>query len=424
MKPDLNQPRGTDTFKQRYGRAIVTTFVFSLGYFLSYFSRTINAALTPHFQAEMELGADDLGLLASAYYLTFGLLQLPLGAAMDRYGPRIVNASIFFVAVLGGLVFFASETLTGLVIGRALIGAGVAGGLMCGFKIIRMWFPINMVPGINGVYLLIGSSGAALAGAPSAYLVDALGSWRLVFVVFAVAAAFISFLMLAVGRENNHAEHLSSASFGKQLRETRIIYSNYAFWSLVPIATIAQAVSLSVITLWSHRYLENVSGLSSADAAAHISYIAVGGMLGYLALGNLASLLRARYHVEEGLFSFFCLLAFLAVQVWVTVFPYTNTVIVWTIYGMLGTGGILCYPALCRKFPEHLAGRVNVSINFLVFMLAFACQWSMGVIIEQARPFVGDVDAHRLSFAVMIVIQVVCVLWFVYSRRRLSRKLN
>ncbi|MCB1904400.1 MAG: MFS transporter, partial [Gammaproteobacteria bacterium] len=61
---------------------------FAAGYFLSYLFRTINAVLSPDLVRELNLAADDLGLLTAAYFITFGVAQLPLGLLLDRYGPR------------------------------------------------------------------------------------------------------------------------------------------------------------------------------------------------------------------------------------------------------------------------------------------------------------------------------------------------
>ena len=63
---------------------------FAGAYFLSYHFRTANAVVGPVLSAELTLGAADLGLLTSAYFLCFGLAQLPLGMFLDRFGARRV----------------------------------------------------------------------------------------------------------------------------------------------------------------------------------------------------------------------------------------------------------------------------------------------------------------------------------------------
>ena len=55
---------------------------FGLAYAMSYALRTINAVLAPELVAGLGLSAAELGLLASAYFLAFASMQLPLGCLL------------------------------------------------------------------------------------------------------------------------------------------------------------------------------------------------------------------------------------------------------------------------------------------------------------------------------------------------------
>ena len=104
---------------------------FAGGYFLSYLYRTVNAVVGPVLSNELSLGAADLGLLTSAYFIAFGSTQLPLGILLDRYGPRRVEAALLLIAAAGAAVFAASHNIGTLVIGRGMIGLGVSA---CGIQ--------------------------------------------------------------------------------------------------------------------------------------------------------------------------------------------------------------------------------------------------------------------------------------------------
>lgn len=62
-------------------------------------------------------------------------------------------------------------------IGRALIGLGVALALMSGFKPIVLWFPAERVALANGWLVMLGALGAVTATGPADLAVSALG-WR------------------------------------------------------------------------------------------------------------------------------------------------------------------------------------------------------------------------------------------------------
>ena len=60
---------------------------FALAYFLSYIFRGVNAVIFPYLERDIGITAADLGLLTSAFFLFFALIQPMLGVALDRYGP-------------------------------------------------------------------------------------------------------------------------------------------------------------------------------------------------------------------------------------------------------------------------------------------------------------------------------------------------
>jgi len=72
-------------------------------------------------------GGDDaamVGLAMGLYGLTQAVFQLPLGMASDRWGRKRIIVGGLLVFALGSLVAALADSLTGLMVGRALQGAG------------------------------------------------------------------------------------------------------------------------------------------------------------------------------------------------------------------------------------------------------------------------------------------------------------
>jgi len=114
---------------------------FAAGFYLANLFRTINAPISGQLMSDLALGAADIGLLASVYFLTFAAAQIPIGILLDRYGPRRVESALLFVAAGGAALFGASPDFVPLVLARALIGVGVAAALTAGLKATVLWFP-------------------------------------------------------------------------------------------------------------------------------------------------------------------------------------------------------------------------------------------------------------------------------------------
>jgi len=74
-----------------------------------------------------------IGVALGVYGLTQGLLQIPLGAASDRYGRKQVIVAGLLVFALGSFTAAAASTLVGVIVGRALQGAGAISAAVTAF---------------------------------------------------------------------------------------------------------------------------------------------------------------------------------------------------------------------------------------------------------------------------------------------------
>ena len=70
---------------------------FAAGYFLSYTYRTVNAVISPELSRDLALADASLGFVTSAYFLAFGVMQIPIGMLLDRFGPRRVEPGDLFL---------------------------------------------------------------------------------------------------------------------------------------------------------------------------------------------------------------------------------------------------------------------------------------------------------------------------------------
>jgi sugar phosphate permease len=169
-------------------------FPLALGYSISYFFRNANAIIEGDLVRELGLGPADLGLLTSVYFISFAAFQLPLGVLLDRYGPRRTEAVLLLFAAVGALIFSQSDTLSGLIVGRLLIGLGVSACLMAAFKAYVIWFSNQRLPMINGLQMVAGGLGALVATTPLQNVLS-ITDWRGVFTGLAIITVFASLFL-------------------------------------------------------------------------------------------------------------------------------------------------------------------------------------------------------------------------------------
>ncbi|MDA0700675.1 MAG: MFS transporter, partial [bacterium] len=176
-------------------RASVPLFLtFTAGYFLSYFLRSANAVLAPDLQRDVGLGPADLGLMTSLFFAAYAAAQLPVGVALDRWGPRGVAVSLMSLGVAGALLFAVGTTLPSLALGRVLLGVGTGSVLLAGLKAFALWWPPHRFATVSGIYFASGSLGALLASSPLAWANAAFG-WRPTFVAAAAVVAGVTLLV-------------------------------------------------------------------------------------------------------------------------------------------------------------------------------------------------------------------------------------
>ena len=260
---------------------------FAAGYYLSYLFRSINALIAGDLQAELDLSAADLGALTSTYFLVFAAVLLPCGVLLDRYGPRLIDSALLLLAAVGSLVFALADGVWTLMLGRALIGLGVAVGLMAGLKAIVLWFPPQRIALANGWYIMLGALGALSATGPAEVLVHSVG-WRGLFAILAAASAGVAFLILLVVPDKKQAQAAGSTptiSFLAIFRDPR-------FWRMAPLSATGVGVSWSLQGLWAAPWLTDVTGLDRSAVVEHLTLMAAVLSASALLLGALAERLR------------------------------------------------------------------------------------------------------------------------------------
>lgn len=365
--------------------AIAVFLAFAVAYFFSALLRAITATLSPVLSHEFQLGSADLGLLAGAYFLGFSVTQLPLGSALDRYGPRRVSLLLLTVAVAGCVLFSVASSFWALVIARALIGVGVSACLMAPLTGYRRWYTPTTQLRANSWMLMTGSLGMVAATLPVQWLLPLTG-WRPLFwgLAVAIAVAMAVILWLVPGwaqpssTSGDAAPRIAPASgYGP-------IWRSRYFWRMVPIGFFCYGGMVAVQTLWAVPWMMRVGGLSSQDAAHGLFWINVSMLITFWTWGLITPALarrglKAERLIAWGLPGSFAMLA--------------SVILLGPALGPWGFAGLalfcmtcsvvsLAQPAVAMAFPSELAGRALSAYNLVIFLGVFCVQWAIGLLAD------------------------------------------
>ena len=402
------------------GKNLRVFIPFALGYFLSDLYRVVNAVLAPDLASELGIGPSELGLLTAAYFITFAAFQLPLGVLLDRFGPRKIESFLLIFAAAGAFVFSRAESVSGLIIGRALIGFGVSACLMAAFKAFVLWFRQERLPLINGIQMAAGGFGALTATAP---VEAALGvtDWRGVFFILSIITLAVAAAVFLVVPEKKIKQN--GDSIKEQLRGIIQVFSSLTFWRIAPLTVMSQAAFLAIQGLWSGPWLRDVAGFEREMIARVLLMIAAAMVTGFILMGAAAERL-SRLGIKPIVIAVAGITAFMITQGLLTLEVTSWSRTLWVLFGIFGTTGIIPYAVLSQSFPLHLSGRVNTGVNLLVFIAAFSAQWGIGAIINLWPDTAAGGYApagYQAGFAMMLCLQVIALLWFVAASIRMNR---
>jgi MFS family permease len=406
------------------GRIATTVLLpFGCGYFLSYLFRAVNAVVAPDLIADVGISTEGLGLLTAAYLIAFAAFQAPLGVLLDRFGPRRVQGSLLIVAAGGAALFGAATNETVLIIARALIGLGFAGGLMASFKAVALFAPPGRIPLLNSWVMAFGGVGVLVASYPAHATAEILG-WRgLFFLLAALTTAVACFIIFAAPRRG---EPETGTSLANQLLGLKKVYSSLEFWRIAPYVMTTAGAHIAIQTLWAAPWLSDVANLSRGEVAGVLTGMAGAFLVGILAGGAAADLVSRTLgkgplfvmHIAIGLFIISQALIVLGFVEWKWS--------IWLIFGLTGQLGVLAYAHLADHFGPELAGRSNTALNLLLFGTAAAFQFGIGAaleywpMVEQQRP----AEAYSVVFGSILAIQIVTGIWCWASTAMQFRPLN
>ena len=149
---------------------------------INYIDRTVLSAAAPHLQSEFHLGALEMGIVMSAFFWSYALLQLPAGMLADRFGQKIVlGVAVFWWSLATAVTGFASG-FKSLVALRVMLGVGEAGSYPSNAGIATRWFPRQERATVAGIF----DSGSKLGGAVALPLIAwllAIFDWKVTFAI-------------------------------------------------------------------------------------------------------------------------------------------------------------------------------------------------------------------------------------------------
>lgn len=168
---------------------------------INYIDRTVLSAAAPHIQSEFHLNAFQMGIVLSAFFWSYALLQLPAGYLADRFGQK---KTLGFAVVWWSLATAVTGMATGFksLMGlRVALGVGEAAAYPSNAGISSKWFPRQERATVAAIFDSGSKFGGAIALPLIVYLIAAVG-WKNTFCVIGSLGVIWGVVWLMMFRES------------------------------------------------------------------------------------------------------------------------------------------------------------------------------------------------------------------------------
>lgn len=395
---------------------LATVFLpFAFGHFLSLMLRNINAVLAPALIESLHLSAGQLGMLTSVFFLTYALVQLPVGMALDRYGARRVQLVMMLVAAAGALLFSCGRSFGELAVARALMGLGLGACFMSALKAIAAAIAPEKAPSVHGYLIAVGGIGSASGTLPVRTVLQ-YSDWRGLFLVLAALMALAGLLIWVLAPREaapKVAERPTFKSLGR-------VFAEPQFRKTVSLILIPHAVFFGMQGLWMARLLSDV-GRFSDDSVAWLLYLSMAAVIfGAIAVG-MATERLARRGVKPHDMAAAGIALFLLVQVALAFSAKPGLPLLVVLFTLTGTITGMEYTIIAQSMPRELTGRASTCLNLMIFSAAFLVQAVFGQIVglwpldEAGR---HPQLAYQAGMAVLIALQLPGLVRYLLARRQ------
>ncbi len=371
---------------RRWGIFLIT----SSNFFLSQFYRATNAVIANQLLLDLSLNTQELGALSAAFFYAFAVTQIPISMLLDRIGPRNMMTGLSLLGIAGALIFACADSLGMGLLGRVLLGIGMACNLMGTLKLMTVWFTPATFATLTGVIFSIGTMGNMAATVPLTFLVNLVG-WRQAFMAIAgVNLLLVAALYLVVRDTPMNGGDQSFAQISKTRRNVHsgltALFKEPAYWIISLTSFVGYGIYAAFQTLWAGPYLTEVMGLGIMNASHVILLMNVGAIAGGPIWGWLSDRIfhTRKWMVTGGMAIFILILWILAI-----LSSETTLIILMMLFfsfGFFRSSGALLYVHIKETMPLEMAGTAMTGINFFTMIGPAVFLQGLGVLMQTLYP--------------------------------------
>lgn len=407
----------TTPTKNHLFRACIVWGFATLFFFFDNLLQVSPSAMKPELSLAFVKDAEQFGSLSAYCLYAYGLMQIPAGIFMDRFGPRRILTMAAIFCSLGSFLFGIAGVLWEAKMGRVMIGIGASFALVGCLKLANHWFSSGRFALMTGLTVTIGYLGAVFSLSMVSKIVELFG-WRDCMTFAGGLGFFISFLLWTFIRDypkdylklKNHSdakievqtESQKSSSFiamKEMLRGLWEVFQHKQTWVAALFAGLMFVPTLAFGGLWGIPFLVEAHGFDRAAAGQCVSLIYVGWVVGSPCWGFFSDYLKRR-NLPMMIASIITLIVCLAI---IYIHPLSLTALSLLLFslGFFSSGFILAFAVVQESNPDRIAGTAIGFTNALNTLWGALAQPIIGIILDMNAAVSIDQSTGERIFSLM-----------------------
>jgi predicted MFS family arabinose efflux permease len=359
-----------DTASSARGMAAMT---FAL--MLSQFFRSCMAVMAPEVQADLLLTPAGFGTLSSCFFLSFGIAQIPVGMAFDRFGVGAPTRWLMGLGVVSAALFALAPNAATAMLAQVGLGLACAPVFMGLMHFAAQTLPAHKFAGSISRSNAAGMMGALCATAPG-WAVQAFG-WRPPILAVGALMAVACYFVTREVRDSGNA-HAREEGAAAMLRASGRLLFVPALWTLIPLC-MALAVGTTFRNSWGGPYLADVFGMPAGTRGLALAVLSLTAICAAAALPWFVHRMSVRTTVLVWA------LGALTAGGALTLMPDVGVLVDIPLLALMGTIGVL-HPLVMAHgrmlLAPEVAGRGLGLLNTFVFLGSAAAAWIFGLIAD------------------------------------------
>jgi len=264
-------------------------------YFIVFFHRVSTSALAPELVTTFGVSSTMLGLMASAYFYSYGLLQPVVGVLVDAWKARRVVTVAALMMGSGSVIFALAPNFWVAFVARVIIGMGAAGVFVPISWFITKWFSARRRAFIFSLLMMSGNTGAIVAAGPLGTITSLIG-WRntigllsiITFITAALAWGIVRDKPIQASADRYNMRFYKEKTIRRQrFNVIRFITKEPIMGYILLASFLSYGPLMAFQGLWGVPFLMDVYGFNKVHASNLLMVLPIGFICGAITLGRI-----------------------------------------------------------------------------------------------------------------------------------------